>query len=311
MPRKFIPLSLAMALFPALASEAELHRAFIGRPVTVKIDMPGTQEGVNLHLDNDDPMNWREYSYRLKNYGTAIPKGRQATVTAIVVKKNNIEFHLDGGGFGTFSDDSSSYVSPTYISKSDYERRLEKDIAATTDATRKRDLERDLSRERSRRQREEQQARSAAELASTIKRQEIMEKRLRGGSRFNLRWKGPLAEADLSPAKLRSHLAQYVEFEGPAPASRYDAPPSTTVPSVPASVFQGAPAAPSASAAPSLRKGMRLTEVEQQFGPGRLKAETEGDNQLKTQDWEFQNAQYKLTLTAVEGVVVRYQLSSR
>ena len=47
-------------------------------------------------------MDWKDYSGRIKQFGTAIRKGDTARVTAIVVKKDMIEFQLDGGGFGTF-----------------------------------------------------------------------------------------------------------------------------------------------------------------------------------------------------------------
>jgi hypothetical protein len=168
------------------ANEAELRRAFVGKQVILRIDMPGTHNGVDLHLDRDDPMDWKQYSQRIKNFGVSIPKGRAAMVTSLVVKKDLIEIQLDGGGFGTFGDDTSTSVS-TYVPKSRYENDLERDIKRETDPVRRRRLEADLDRERSRRYREERRAREVAETANAIKRQEVMEKRLRGGSRFNLR----------------------------------------------------------------------------------------------------------------------------
>ena len=68
----------------------------------LKIDMPGTQQGVDLRFNKDNPMNWKEYSNRLKSNGVAIHKGDTARITAFVVKDDRIEFQLDGGGFGTF-----------------------------------------------------------------------------------------------------------------------------------------------------------------------------------------------------------------
>ena len=53
------------------ANEADLRRAFLGKQVMLKIDMPGTQQGVDLSLDRDDPMDWKQYSQRVKNFGVA------------------------------------------------------------------------------------------------------------------------------------------------------------------------------------------------------------------------------------------------
>lgn len=292
MLRLYIPIFLAFSLLPTHAAEAELRQAFVGRPVTVKIDMPGTHEGVNLHLDRDDPIDRTEYSQYLKEFGVAIPKGRQATVTAINVKKNNIEFQLDGGGFGTYGDDTAMTVTTTSGRKSIRERRLESEISSTGDPARRRRLESTLRSERSRRRREEERQRERAKVAAPAQAQKVLDNRRRGGSRFNLRWNGDRKESDLTPQILRTHLAAYVVFE--------------------AEPLQPSPKPNSASTqVPAIRKDMKLQEVEQLFGPGRLVAETEGDNQLTTQDWEFSNAQYNLSVTAAAGVVVRYRLFPR
>jgi hypothetical protein len=49
------------------------------------------------------------------------------------VKKNMIEFQLDGGGFGTFGEDTSTKLETKNIENSDYEKDLEKQISETTD----------------------------------------------------------------------------------------------------------------------------------------------------------------------------------
>jgi hypothetical protein len=41
-------------------------------------------------------------------------------ITTIVVKKDMIEFQLDGGGFGTFGDDTTTTVTAKPVEKSDY-----------------------------------------------------------------------------------------------------------------------------------------------------------------------------------------------
>ncbi len=85
-----------------------LANYFLGKEVVVKIDMPASQQGVDLRYDKDDPMNWKEYSGRLKKYGIALRKGDTARVTGLVVKNDRIEFQLDGGGYGTFFDDDGN-----------------------------------------------------------------------------------------------------------------------------------------------------------------------------------------------------------
>ena len=85
------------------------------------------------------------------------------------MKKNLIEFQLDGGGFGTFWDDSSTTVTPYHVDKSSYEKQLENDIRNTTDPQRKRDLQRELDRVRYRREREQAADDRAAMIASQLK----------------------------------------------------------------------------------------------------------------------------------------------
>ena len=273
------------------ANELELRRAFVGKQVILRIDMPGTQNGVDLHLDRDEPMDWKQYSQRLKNFGVSIPKGRASLVTSLVVKKDLIEIQFDGGGFGTFGDDTSTAIS-TSVSKSSHERSLERDIRDEKDPGRRRRLESALSSERSRRDREEAQLRVMAETASAIKRQEVMEKRMRGGSRFNLR--RVAGTLDVSPNQMMDWLREYVDFSGqtggrplvaPAPVSRNDG--------------------------PLLRRGMTMEEVQGKLGRGKLLSEAVGADGILTQQWEFVTAGEVVNLTAVEGLVVKYSMNAR
>ena len=47
-----------------------------------------------------------------------------------------IEFQLDGGGYGTFGDDTTITVAPKVVDKSAYEKQLEKQILRPTIQTR-------------------------------------------------------------------------------------------------------------------------------------------------------------------------------
>src|SRR5579862_711212 len=115
-------------------AESALHEAFVGRQVLLKLDMPGTEKGVDLKFGHGDPLQGNDYENRLKEFGVALRKGDRATVTSLVIKKNLIEFHLDGGGFGTIHDNAdTSPVVPRVIPRSDEQVRLENALKSETD----------------------------------------------------------------------------------------------------------------------------------------------------------------------------------
>ena len=289
--------AMALGSLNLSAQNPDPLQSLVGKEVVVKIDMPGTQQGVDLRFNKDDPMNWKEYSNRLKSAGTAIHKGDNARVTAVVVKKDRIEFQLDGGGFGTFGDDTNATVAPKSVEKSSYEKQLERDLANTTDEDRKRQLQRDLDRERSRRERQEADSRAAAQIASQIKAQQIADKRLGGGSRFNLRWQGSVPPEENNPGVVMKLLADYVTFPGPQQASA--SPP-----------LQDTVAAAAIPATARLKRGMKIEEVTNLFGQGHQVSQSVSGEGLKTQIYEYASGDRLVDVTYVEGLVVRYSISS-
>src|SRR5437588_11026823 len=112
---------------PAAQYESSLQSFFEGKRVTVTIDMPGSADGIDLHVDSGRPLDYQRYGDRLRAYGAAIRADNAATVTLVKVKKDVIEFQLDGGGFGTFNDDSSTSLSIPRLEKSTREKSLEKE----------------------------------------------------------------------------------------------------------------------------------------------------------------------------------------
>jgi hypothetical protein len=288
---------LAMTLF-ALALGAQkdpnsLEGYFTGKEVTLKIDMPGTQQGVDLRYNKDVPMNWKEYSNRLKSNGVAIPKGATARVTAVVVKDDRIEFQLDGGGFGTFLDDTNTTVTSKSVEKSDYEKQLEKQIADTTDEDKKRSLD----RERACRERQDANNQAAAQVASQIKAQQVADNRTRGGSRFNLRWSGSIPAAQKTPQGVMKLLADYVSFDSLQTAAVAPAAQNPT----------GDSAIPATA---QLKRGMKIEEVTNLFGPGKQLSESVSTDGLKTQIFQYATGDRRVEVTYVEGLVVRYSISS-
>ena len=98
---------VAVSTAPLYAqSEPELRDFFEGKSVVVKLDMPATQEGIDVFPDARRAIDFAAYSARLKATGIAIRNGDSVLVTRVRVKEKLIEFQLAGGGFGTFGDDT-------------------------------------------------------------------------------------------------------------------------------------------------------------------------------------------------------------
>ncbi len=300
--------AIAIASLPcgAQGGQSGLQDYFVGRQVRIEIDMPGTQQGVDLRVEHDDPMDWRAYSSRLKQFGPAIRSGDRATVTTLVVKKNLIEFHLDGGGFGTFWDDSSTTVAPYRVDKSSYERQLERDISNTTDPQKRRDLQRELDRVRQRREREQRADDRAAQIASQLKAQQVADKRIRGGSRFNLRWAGSIPQEQLTPEAVMKLLDGYISF-GDLRGEKPILQPTAQNPQVNPNTPANAPASPITQ----LKRGMQIGEISELLGLGRQLSQSTSEEGLKTQIFEYLPNDYRVEMTYVDGVVVRYSITSR
>jgi hypothetical protein len=303
----FLMVAISLAGFAQQGSgQAALQNYFVGRQVTLQMDMPGTQQGVDLRMDRDDPMDWKQYSSRLKQFGPAIRSGDRSTVTTLVVKKNLIEFQLDGGGFGTFWDDSSTTVMPYHVDKSNYEKQLERDIRDTSDPQRRRDLQRELDRVRTRREREQRYDDRAAQVASQLKAQQVADNRIRGGSRFNLRWAGSIPQDQLTPDAVMKLLEGYVDF-GNVQAEK------PILQATAQNATPGAVADIRAGAAPitQIKRGMAIGEVSGLMGLGRQLSQSTSEEGLKTQIFEYLPNDYRVEVTYVDGIVVRYSIESR
>jgi hypothetical protein len=185
---------------------------FEGRRVTVRLDMPATSDGVNLHLDARRFINFDEYRDDLRRYGVAIRAGESALVTLVKVKNDLVEFQLGGGGYGTFFDDTDTSANIPFIEKSDRERSIERRLREENDRDRRRQLERELDVLRDRRERDNRQIRAERERLSEYKRDRIAFRRLQSGSRFNLRYRNRVP-SDLRPDDIMAALAEYVDFD--------------------------------------------------------------------------------------------------
>jgi hypothetical protein len=84
-------------------------------------------------------------------------------ITKIRVKSKHIEFQLDGGGYGTMSDETSTSVSVASAPKSRRERNLEAELERQKDPVKRRELKEELDDLQN--DREWEDARNRAEVA--------------------------------------------------------------------------------------------------------------------------------------------------
>ena len=289
----------ALLLAASFCSAQESLQALTGNEVGVTIDMPGSQTGADLRFNKKPPMDWKDYGKRIKDFGIALHKGDTARITAIVQKNDRIEVQLNGGGFGTFGDNTQTTVDPKITEKSDYEKQLERDIANTTDDDKRRDLQRDLDRERARRQRQDDANRRDAQIASLARQDQVANDRAGGGSRFNLRWSGAVPQDQLTPDAILHLLSDYMTLAGAPGTTQASGGPSPD----PAAADTGSPAA-------QLKRGMTMAEVAALLGPNRQISSATTPDGLKTQVEEYTTTSNRIQVTFVDSIVVRYTISS-
>ena len=291
--------TLAMCTPAVAQNEQALKSYFEGHRVSVRLDMPGTQEGVDVHADARQALDLDGYRSNLRKYGVAIHAGQSATVTLVKVKKDLIEFHLDGGGFGAFGDDTSTTVYMPFVEKSDREKELERRIKDEDDREKRRRMQQELDDLRERRERENRRITAEKERAEARKAELVAERRLRGGSRFNIRYQDRVPPG-MRPQDVTAALAEYVEFGTPTML-----PPPAPLPVPPAPA-----AAPATGDTAQLRKGMTRADVEQLLGPpAQSTQKTSGDITVVT--LVFTTATQRVSADFVEDLLVRYTISSK
>jgi hypothetical protein len=284
---------------PATAQDEDALRSFFeGRRVTLKIDMPGTSDGVDVRADAERAIDYRRYGDRLKTYGTSIRSGEGSVVTLMKLKKDVIELQFGGGGFGTFGDDSSTSVSIPRVEASRREKDLERRIRDESDSDRKREMRRELENLRDRRDRENRRLDAERAQAEEIKKERVAERRLTGGSRFNLRYEGRVPPG-IRPEDVIAALADYVDFS-PGRDVRFTPDIADT---------HVVPLSPMA-AEPAVHKGMLRSEAERVLGrPSEVSERREGSLSVVT--LMFVSGDLLITAQFVEDVLVRYTIASK
>jgi hypothetical protein len=281
-----------------------LSQAFEGKQVTVKIDMPGSQQGIDIYPQKGNTLDAKSYGKRMKQFPVSIRSGDTVMVTTVKVKGNVIEFQLAGGGFGTFGDDTNTAVNFKPQEKSDREKNLETQINNTDDPYQKQKLQQQLDYVIHQRERNDARNRAIAEQAAAIKKDQVNEDRARGGSRFNLKY-NPKVPADISPQDVMAALEQYVDFHPqltgapPPDAGSYPGgmPPP---PPPPAGLGNGDPIS-------SLQKGMAEGQVRALLGePTSSTMVDQGGIQIHTENFVRGNS--VVTAQFVNGVLVKYSI---
>jgi len=298
--RRALLIALMLATPAALhaQSEATLKDYFEGKSVKVKIAMPGTEDGVDIYPGAEKPLDFSRHATRLKDNGTAIKAGDEAMVTKIKVKSKLIEFQLDGGGYGTLGDETSTTVPVTVATKTKHGEYLEDQLERESDAARRREIKEELDDLEEERERENARNRASVASAEETRKANIRQRRLEGGSRFNIRYANGVPPEALTPDAIKAALAAYVDFPGPfAQEAPHEGLPV------------GTDAAPRAGSSALPTKGMLEAEVDQILGkPERTSDRMEGRLKVTTRVYRAPAGQ--VTAEFVEGVLIRYAMTS-
>ena len=208
-----LALTIACLLFAvdaAAQTEADLRAAFEGKEVLVKIDMPGSSEGVDIYPQRKPTLKADEYMREKNRYGVSIRKGATTMITKVRVRDEHIEFQLGGGGASTGGFPTGLVFSPQ---RSRREVELESKVDRTANETA------ELEAIRKKREDDQKAAKEQAAKAEAARRASE-------GSRFNIRYETKLTAAQMTPDAVRLALQEYVQFELTAPAA-VTAPPPT------------------------------------------------------------------------------------
>jgi hypothetical protein len=281
---------------------------FEGKQVVVTMDMPGTQKGVDIYPGRPQPLDAKSYGDRLKEFGVSLQNGATTTVTKVKVNKDNIEFQLGGGGYGTAWDNTDTSVHFTPADKSDREKELERQLSNENDPDRRRSLQRELDYVRADRARRDAYERARAEDDAAMRAQQIAIKRQQGGSRFNIRVDARKMGDSLTPQVVMDALLPYVSFPGDAAGASAGGRPSDAAPGGSPGLVARTPD-PDADQAQRLRKGMSREQVEALYGKA-VETNDRNENGLTITTCVYKAKDVRVQADFVNDVLVRFLMSS-
>jgi hypothetical protein len=299
-----IVLWLAVSILHAQDANS-LSQYFEGKQVVVKIDMPGSQQGIDIYPQRPNSLDAKAYGKRMKSFPAALRNGDAVMITTVKVKDKLIEFQLGGGGFGTFGDDTDTSVKFTPAPKSDREKDLENQLSNTDDSDTKDRIQRELDYLRRQRERDDQRNKAIAQADADVKTQQVNENRMKGGSRFNLRYDGKVP-ANITPQDIVAALSPYVSFppgmNGAAAPQGLQA--ASPAPSSPAQVSAATGATDPAH---SLQKGMHQEQVRALLGNPTSANDTDHDG-IQVHSETYAQGNSFIHAEFVNGVLVRYSI---
>jgi hypothetical protein len=276
------------------------YRALEGMTVTAKMDMPASQEGVDIRPGSEAPLDLHKVAGRIKQYGVALHTGQSIMITNVVAKPHNVEVYLGGGGYGTFSDalaQASQMTPVSYPAETRREKDLKEQLKYTNDYWERERIRRELYDVDRQRNRDNQKA------AQVSAQQVEQQKRAMAGSRFNIRYDGTMPESATSKSAIMAVLSKYVEFER--------TPGETQAGPIPQSLTAMAQRSrPQDSSVPALRKGLTVLQVEQILGPA-AKVEDVSDGALEIDFREYSSDGQHVTTEFVGGVLANYTITSQ
>lgn len=287
------------------AGEEVLRDRFEGTHVRVKLDLPAHQKGVDVHPQERPNLDYSELAKRIKRYGIGVRRDDVIQVTKVKVKKDLIEFQLGGGGYGTFGDDTDSDASVPSAAKTQREKNLEQDLKRTSDPGKRRPIQEELDDLRREREREDARNRAITAEASETKREAIRTRAAEAGSRFNVRFRGPVPASALEISGLLDALSEFVVFDADdnGPDGPVDSP-------IRGKMREREPDRREETGVEALRKGLTRAEVEAALGkPSKVTPGREGT--LKVERLVFTTAGERVAALVVEGVLVRYAVTSK
>ena len=292
----------------AVAQNPDMLSGFFeGKQVVVLMDMPGTQKGVDIYPNRQPTLDAKSYGDRMKEFGVSVQNGQSVMVTKVKVNKDNVEFQLGGGGFGTATDNADTSVHFTPAPKSDREKELEDQLRNETDPNRRRSLQRELDYVRAERDRRDAYERARAEDDAARRAQQVAIKRQQGGSRFNIRIDARKMGDSLTPQVVMDALAAYVNFQGDAVGGDAGGRPADA----PAGAPRLAVRPPDqADPAPALKKGMSQEQVEAMYGKA-VETHDRTEGGMTITSCTFIGKDEKVQADFVNGVLVQYSVSSR
>lgn len=270
-------------------SESLLKQQLEGQRVEVLIEMPATKEGIDVHVNEPIPIDFKVYTSRLKEHGVALYPGDVVLITTIKKKREHIEFQLAGGGYGTFGDEDSPVKYGSRIPPSAREDAIEKILKDKSDEANRKNLEKEIQRLRTNRKIDQERLDREAELAAASKMEEFQRLRLQAGSRFNIRLDRNVESKDLTLKKIKEYLREYVSFTPGSSINETEVADAHTL---------------------SMAKGITWTQLSSLLGAPKTMARSNACG-LDIMECTFEKDGMVYQVTLVEEVVVKYSIHSK